>query len=136
MGSVLDTIDCPNCGFEAWIDFYYKTAEEYVNCSHCGYHRSVTIINRDKKLTELTNADWEIKEVKQPYGVFRYQMAGNITTTCGTLTDEQEADEFRVQMKLEYQDRINFATITRVVDGKKVVENIVEPINNNHNNRV
>lgn len=129
MGSVLDTMDCPNCGFEAWADFYYKTGEEYVNCSHCGYHYSATIKNRDKKLNELTEEDWEIKEAKQPYGAFRYQMAGDVATTCGTLTDEQEANDFRVQMKLEYQDHVNFATITRVVDSKEIVENVVEPIN-------
>ena len=131
MGSVLDTMDCPNCGFEAWVEFYYKTGEEYVNCSHCGYHRSATIISREKRLDELTDADWEIKEAKQPYGAFRYQMAGDVAISSGTLTDEQDANHFRTAMKLEYQDHINFATITRVVDGKEVVENVVEPINNN-----
>lgn len=130
MGSVIDYIDCPNCGKEAMSDFYYKTGEEYVNCSHCGYHYSATIKNRDKKLTELTQEDWEIEEVKQPYGAFRYQMAGEVATICGTLTDEQEANDFRVQMRLEYQDHINFAMITRVVEGKEVVEQVVETINN------
>ena len=126
MGSVLDTINCPNCQLEACTDFYYKTGEEYTNCSHCGYHRSATIINRDKNLNDLTEEDWEIKEVKQPYGAFKYQMVGDIATTCGTLTDEQEANDFRVQMKLEYQDHVNFATIARVVDGKEIIEHVVE----------
>lgn len=81
-----------------------------------------------EKLNKQTDADWEIKEAKQPYGAYRYQMAGDVAISSGTLTDEQEANDFRVQMKLEYKDHINFATITRVVDGKEVIENVVEPI--------
>lgn len=131
MGSVLDTMDCPNCGFEAWVDLYYKTGEEYINCAHCGYHRSATIISREKRLDELTDVDWEIKEVKQPYGAFRYQISGDPVITSGTLIDEMEADEFRTSMKLEHQGFIDFAYITRVIDGKEVVEQVVEPINNN-----
>ena len=57
MGSVLDFIECPNCKHEASDDFYYKTGEEYVNCGNCGYHRSATIVNRDKKLSELTEEE-------------------------------------------------------------------------------
>ena len=48
MGSVLDYIECPNCGQEAFSDFYYKTGEEYVNCGNCGYHYSATIKDRTK----------------------------------------------------------------------------------------
>lgn len=130
MGSVLDTIDCPNCGFEAWLDYYYKTGEEYMNCSHCGYYRAITIIDKTKRLDELTEADWETKEVKQPYGAFRYQISGDSVITSGTLVDETEADEFRTCMKLEHQGFIDFAYITRVVDGKEEVETVVEPANN------
>ena len=127
MASVIDTIDCPNCGFEAWMDFFYKTGEEYINCSHCGYHRSATIINRNKKLTELTDDDWEIKEVKQPYGAFKYQMAGDVAVSCGTLINKQDANDFRVHMKLVYKDQVEFATITRVTRGKETVEHVVTP---------
>ena len=43
MGIVIDYIDCPNCGNEAFSDFYYKTGEEYVNCNHCGYRRTAEL---------------------------------------------------------------------------------------------
>jgi hypothetical protein len=46
-------------------DFYYKTGEEYVNCGHCGYHYSATIINREKRLDLLTDKDWKIDRVKK-----------------------------------------------------------------------
>ena len=130
MGSVIDYIECPNCKTEAYSDFYYKTGEEYVNCQHCGYHRSVTIINRDKKLTELTELDWEVKELKSPYGAYRYKMAGDVATTCGSLEMPEDADKFRVEMKLEYQDHVEFAQISRLFGDEIVVEDVVISPNN------
>ena len=47
MGSVLDSIDCPDCGLEAMIDIYYKTGEDFITCSHCGYSRKFYIANWD-----------------------------------------------------------------------------------------
>jgi Zn ribbon nucleic-acid-binding protein len=125
MGSVIDYIECPNCKTDAYSDFYYKTGEEYINCNNCGYHYSATIKNRDKKLTELTEDDWEIDELKDPYGAFRYKMAGEIGTTCGSLTTAEDADKFRVEMKLEYQDQVEFAQISRLVGDEIVVEDVV-----------
>lgn len=125
MGSVIDYIECPNCKTDAYSDFYYKTGEEYINCNNCGYHYSATIKNRDKKLTELTEDDWEIDELKDPYGAFRYKMAGEIGTTCGSLTTAEDADKFRVEMKLEYQDHVEFAQISRLVGDEIVVEDVV-----------
>jgi hypothetical protein len=126
MGSVIDYIDCPNCKHEAYDDFNYKTGEEYTNCSNCGYHYSATIINRGKKMSELTKEDWEVKEIKQPYGAYRYKMSGEVATTCGTLATEQDANNFKVEMKLEYKDHVDFATISRAIDGKIVIEHVVE----------
>ena len=130
MGSVIDYIECPNCKTEAYSDFYYKTGEEYVNCNNCGYHYSATIKNRAKKLSELTESDWEITELKNPYGSYRYKMAGEIGTICGSLTAAEDADRFRVEMKLESQDHIEFAQISRLVDGDILVEDVVITSNN------
>jgi uncharacterized Zn finger protein len=68
MGSVSDNIECWNCKNEAHVEYYYKTGEEYINCPHCGYYYSATIISRDKRLDQLTEDDWEIEECKEPYG--------------------------------------------------------------------
>jgi Zn ribbon nucleic-acid-binding protein len=125
MGSVIDYIACPNCGTEAYNDFYYRTGEEYTNCNNCGYHYSATIINRDKKLTELTESDWKIEELKNPYGAYRYKMAGEVSTTCGSLVSEEDANRFKTEMKLEYQDHVEFAQISRLLDGEIVVEDVV-----------
>lgn len=125
MGSVIDYIECPNCKSEAYSDYYYKTGEEYVNCNNCGYHYSATIKNRNKKLTELTESDWEVKELKNPYGAFRYKMVGEVATVCGSLETAEDADRFRAEMKLEYQEHVEFAQISRLVNGEIVVEEVV-----------
>lgn len=125
MASVIDYIECKNCKQEAVSDFYYKTGEEYVNCQSCGYHYSASIKNRDKKLNELTEVDWDIIEIKNPYGSFKFKVAGDVITCCGTLQDSKDADDFRVSMKLEYQGHIEFAEISRLVDGKIEIEKII-----------
>ena len=125
MGSVIDYIECSNCKKEAVLDYYYKTEESYIHCPGCGYYRAETIKNRDKKLTELTKEDWEIKEIKNPYGSYKFKVAGDIVTCCGTLENSKDADEFRVSMKLEYQGHIEFAEISRFIDGKVEIEKIV-----------
>ena len=71
MGSVIDYIECPHCGQDAYSDFYYKTGEEYVNCMNCGYQYSATIKDRTKRLDELDEDDFEIKELKNPYGAYK-----------------------------------------------------------------
>ena len=125
MGSIIDYLDCPNCKEEMVSDFYYKTGEEYMNCPHCGYHYSAIIKNREKKLTELTKEDWEIIEYKTPYGAYRYKMSGDQHYQLGTILTEQDANKFRTEMKLEYQDHVEMAYISRVIEGKKQVEYIV-----------
>lgn len=40
MGSVFDTIVCPQCGREeAFKDYYYNTGEKYIGCLLCGYSK-------------------------------------------------------------------------------------------------
>lgn len=135
MGSVLDYIECPNCKQEAYSDFYYKTGEEYVNCQNCGYHYSATFKkdNEGKFVTRdgsenyiLDNLVLEEKEIKNPYGAYRYKMAGDVATTCGSLATEEDANEFRVEMRLAYKGYVDFAQISRFVDNEIKVEYVVD----------
>jgi Zn ribbon nucleic-acid-binding protein len=124
MGSVLDYIECPNCKHEASDDFYYKTGEEYINCGNCGYHRSATIINRDKKLSELTEEDWEIKELKDPYGAYRLKVYHSVATQCGSLENKEQYNEFKSQ--LEGDVEIEFCSVSRFVNGEIKFEMIID----------
>lgn len=124
MGSVIDYIECPNCKTEAYCDFYYKTGEEYVNCNNCGYHRSATIINRDKKLSELTEEDWKIEEIKNPYGAYRLKSYQSIATQCGSFTNKEEYDYFISEISKDA--KIDFCSVSRLANGKIVTEIIID----------
>ena len=124
MASVLDYIECPNCKSEAMCDYYYKTGEEYVNCGNCGYHRSATIVNRDKKLSELTEEDWKVEELKNPYGAYRLKTHQCVATQCGSFTNKYEYDYFISEISKDVE--IEFCSVSRFVDGKIVEEMLIE----------
>ena len=124
MGSVIDYIECPNCKQEAYSDFYYKTGEEYVNCQNCGYHHSATIINRDKLLNELTDEDWKVVELKNPYGAYRIKYYDSVAYECGSLENEEDFVQLLVQVR--ELDNIEYFSINRFVDGKIMTIDIID----------
>ena len=124
MGSVIDNIECLNCKQEAFSDFYYKSGEEYINCNNCGYHYSATIINRDKKLNELTDDDWKIVELKNPYGAYRISGYDSKGFLCGALENEEQANELAASC--EQDDTIEYLQISRFVDDEIKVEIVVD----------
>lgn len=118
MGSVMDYIDCPNCGREAFSDYYYKTGEEYVHCSDCGYHYSATIKNRNKPLNKLLVEDWEIKEVKNPYGAFRLRFEGEVGFSVGTVNTEQDWIELKERVLEESKTKkVHIFVLSQYSDG-------------------
>ncbi len=44
MGSVISETKCPQCGGTMFIDYYYKTDEEYRFCNCCSKYESWTVI--------------------------------------------------------------------------------------------
>jgi len=124
MGSVIDYIECPNCGHEAFSDFYYRTGEEYVNCQNCGYHYSATIKNRDKKLTELKEEDWTITELKNPFGAYRIKFYDSPGYACGSLENEEQLNELK--SNCEDDNTIEFCTVSRFIDGEIKSETIID----------
>jgi len=124
MGSVIDYIECPNCKQEAFSDFYYKTGEEYVNCNSCGYHRSVTIINRDKKLSELTEQDWKVTELKNPFGAYKLKVYHSPARQCGSLENEEQYNEFKESIQEDVE--LEFCSVSRFVDGEIKVEVLID----------
>lgn len=124
MGSVSDYIECPNCKSEAFSDFYYKTGEEYLNCGNCGYHRSATIVNRDKKLSELTEDDWKVEELKNPYGAYRLKAYKSIATQCGSLENEEQYNELKKTIEVDVD--VEFCSVSRLIDGKIITEVIID----------
>jgi len=124
MGSVIDYIECPNCTQEAYDYFYYKTGEEYVNCNSCGYHYSATIINRDKPLNELTDDDWKITEVKNPYGAFIVKCYDQVGYTCGSVDSEESFNQIKNQVSTD--STLETLTLNRFIDGELKSEIIID----------
>ena len=131
MGSVIDYIECPNCKHEASDDFYYKTGEEYINCNNCGYHRSATIVNRDKKLSELTEDDWKVEELKTPYGAYRLKVYHSIATQCGSLENEEQYNELKKNIEADVE--IEYCSVSRFIDNKIVEELLINNSPKNEN---
>ena len=124
MGSVMSMIECPVCKCEANEDFYYETSKDYVICMNCGYQKSVTIKNRNKKLNELTDDDWEIKELLSPYGAYRVKIYNSIGWTCGSFEDVDDYALFK--QRAQTDESTEFASVSRLIDGKIVEEIIVD----------
>jgi Zn ribbon nucleic-acid-binding protein len=117
MGSIIDYIHCPNCGEQCYDEYYYKTGEQYTNCNHCGYHKSVTIKDRSKKMSELTEDDYEMVELSNPFGAYRIMEKGSFAFLCGSLVDEDELKEF-IKKVNENKSNIESASYSRLVDNK------------------
>lgn len=132
MGSVIDFIECPNCKQEAYDDFYYKTGEEYINCNKCGYYYSATIKNRDKKLSELTESDWKISELKNPYGAYRLKVYHHSSFQCGSLENEEQYNNFKTANEVDVE--IEYCIVSRLIDGIIVSETIIDNGPNDLNN--
>ena len=133
MGSVIDHIDCPNCGQEAFSDFYYKTGEEYVNCYHCGYHYSATYKTDDdaeyitKDGTDnytFDNLIMETNEIKNPYGAFRIKYYDSVGYECGSLKSED--DFVNISVNAKEMDGVETFTISRFVDGEIKVIHVID----------
>ena len=133
MGSVISDIECPNCGQDAFSDFYYKSGEEYVNCQHCGYHYSATYktdddgeyITKDgtNKYT-FDNLIMETNELKNPYGAYRIKYYDSVSTLCGSLGNEEGFVGLLIQVR--EQDNVESFPVSRFVDGEIKVIHVID----------
>lgn len=123
MGSVISDIECPNCGQDAFSDFYYKSGEEYVNCQHCGYHYSATYktdgngeyVTKDGTDNyTFDNLIMETNEIKNPYGAYRLKYYDSVGYECGSLKSEE--DFVKVLANVREQDNVETFTISKFIN--------------------
>ena len=133
MGSVIDYLECPHCGTEAYSDFYYKTGEEYINCQNCGYHYSATYKRNDEGeyITQdgtenytFDNLIMETNELKNPYGAYRLKHYDSVAYLCGSL--ESEENFVNILANVREQDNVELFTVSRFVDGEIKVIHIID----------
>lgn len=132
MGSVIDYIECPNCKEEAFSDYYYKTGEEYINCSSCGYHYSYIIKRDDEgkmiKIDEskdfaIDNVVREEKELKEPYGAYRIKYYDSVATQCGSLSNESEYNDLVKNIK-DNDSLIESASVSKLINENIITETL------------
>lgn len=132
MGSVIDYIECPNCKEEAFSDYYYKTGEEYINCSSCGYHYSYIIKRDDEgkmiKIDEskdfaIDNVVREEKELKEPYGAYRIKHYDSVATQCGSLSNKSEFNDL-VHHIIDNDKNIEYASVSKLVNENIITETL------------
>lgn len=132
MGSVIDYIECPNCKEEAFSDYYYKTGEEYINCSSCGYHYSYIIKRDDEgkmiKIDEskdfaIDNVVREEKELKEPYGAYRIKHYDSVATQCGSLSNESEYNDLVKNIK-DNDSLIESASVSKLINENIITETL------------
>jgi Zn ribbon nucleic-acid-binding protein len=132
MGSVIDYIECPNCKEEAVSDYYYKTGEEYINCSSCGYHYSYIIKRDDEgkmiKIDEskefaIDNVVREEKELKEPYCAYRIKYYGSVATQCGSLSNKSEYNDL-VHHIIDNDKNIEYASVSKLVNENIITETL------------
>jgi len=124
MGSVIDYVDCPNCGNEAADDYYYKTGEEYINCCYCGYHKSISIKDRTKRISELTDDDYLVVEINNPLGSYRIKYKAAIGYEVGSIRNDEHLKFIKDTIN-EYLDSIEEASYNKLEDGEIKTVNLL-----------
>lgn len=59
MASVQDSIDCPQCGAKAFLEFHTRTLAESIFCPRCGYSEHTRpLIDRQKQKDDAQHRAW------------------------------------------------------------------------------
>jgi hypothetical protein len=87
MSSVLDLIECPQCGYkEADHEYYCRTGGENVTtCRRCGYHETWTA----KRDQEGNPCGWK-HDIDEGFGALCYGPTGGGGFACGCLHSAKE----------------------------------------------
>ena len=115
----MDYIECPHCKEpNCSSDYYYKSGEEYIQCPDCGYYKSIEIReeSRHKNFTDLTDSDWQMDELENPYGAYRAKSKKSKAWMGGSISTKEHFDNIINNLT----DEIDEFTISRLIDGKIV----------------
>ena len=115
MGSIIDYIDCPKCGNEAYLEFNYKSGEEFITCKHCGYQREFYIENNpdepQESVVDIELVNYQIKEFGG-LGAFKMQRIGSVGFECGSFLEDYNSAEDFLRYVETNKDSIEYASYT------------------------
>ena len=80
----------------------------------------------ETRLDLLTESDWEIKELKKPYGAYRIKTHQSIATQCGSLSNKKEYNQLIKAIKDDVD--VEFCSISRFTKGKIIEETIIDTV--------
>lgn len=81
MGSVQSEMKCPQCGGPMFVDYYYKTDEEYRFCNCCGKYESWTVVRDESgKAVLKKNGKAKYKHInRKGYGCAHFAFSDGIS---------------------------------------------------------
>lgn len=108
MGSVMDYMDCPQCGGSETMfrDYYYKSGEEYWMCKRCGKHGKVVIV-RDDEGNAIFDKNGRVsfrEEDLKGYGCAKIAVVGHgATLSCFTspITEDDKKKQFSLVVTID-----------------------------------
>jgi len=133
MGSVIDYIDCPNCGQEAYNDYYYKTGEEMTQCSSCGFVHSMfykrgedgKFVKKNEDLGyEFENLIMEEHIIEKPYASYRIHFINTPARQVGTFESEEQAKHFVESLKDDKEHTVESVELSRFINGEIITEEL------------
>lgn len=88
MGSVMDYEKCKECGGVQFVDFYYKTGEEYRSCLRCGIHETYKLIRDENGVVLDKNEKFQYQHIKtKGYGVYGLYYKDSGVSQFGVFTE-------------------------------------------------
>lgn len=100
MGSVMSEEKCKACNGVLFVDYYYKSGEEYSFCHRCGMSESFTLVRDEKgRAIKDEEGNWKFQhEKKEGHGVYGIFSVESGVGQVGTFNDpitEETIKEFR-----------------------------------------
>ena len=126
MGSVIDETKCPVCSKDAFFEYYYKTGEEFIVCEHCGY-RKTFFIKEEKRnvlIKDIEESCFELKEVTNPYGCFKYKFKDDDISSFSAL-ETQDAMPSINEFVEENKDKLEYAKFSKFENGEILETNML-----------
>uniref|UniRef100_UPI003216596E hypothetical protein n=1 Tax=uncultured Draconibacterium sp. TaxID=1573823 RepID=UPI003216596E len=135
MGSFQEDINCPICNSpDCFRDSKWRTGEEYISCSNCGYKyvfkwkrdENGDFVLKDKnKGISAENLISEITEVKNPYGSYEIHYYNTPAFRTGSIESFERYEAFkRYLAENREKDEIKKVIVHRFVDGKFISEKL------------
>jgi ribosomal protein L37E len=117
MSSTVDILKCPQCGLDAYIETNYSTNEEFVQCHHCGYGRTMSIENMHELKDQIAwQPRYNIEEIFG-HGSYKYILKDSIGFLCGSFTDPRGVQEF-CDLIESLGDQVDHAEYSTFIDNQ------------------